>query len=143
MKELFKLLYRFRNFLLFLLLQGICFWLIINHNTYQRITVLTSANSFIGGILNIQNWVTTRWNLKEENNRLLLENARLHTLLSNQIRQKNIDNSLTFSEVDSTKNKELKNILDALYELELNLKNEQVLFLLERFFIKFFNREFF
>ncbi|WP_291722370.1 rod shape-determining protein MreC [Bernardetia sp.] len=98
MKELINFLYRFRNFLLFLLLEGICFWLIVNHNTYQRIVVLTSASSVVGTGLDMQNWVATRWNLKDENERLLEENAKLHSLLASQIRKNQIDDTVAFDE---------------------------------------------
>lgn len=99
MKELINFLYRFRNFLLFLLLEGVCFWLIVNNNTYQRIVVLTSANSVVGTSLDMQNWIATRWNLKDENEQLLEENAKLHSLLAAQIRQNQINDTLAFDKM--------------------------------------------
>ncbi|WP_338760884.1 rod shape-determining protein MreC [Bernardetia sp. ABR2-2B] len=82
--------------MLFLLLEAVCFWLIINHNTYQRIVVLTSASSVVGTSLNMQNWIATRWNLKDENERLLEENAKLHSLLATQIRKNQVEDTLAF-----------------------------------------------
>jgi len=105
LKELINFLYRFRNFLLFLLLEGVCFWLIINHNTYQRIVVLTSASSVVGTSLDMQNWITTRWNLKDENERLLEENAKLHSLLASQIRKNQVNDTLAFDKIDSSYSK--------------------------------------
>lgn len=96
MKELINFLYRFRNFLLFLLLEAICFWLIINHNTYQRIVFLTSASSVVGTSLDMQNWIATRWNLKDENERLLEENTKLHSLLASQIRKNQVNDTIAF-----------------------------------------------
>ncbi len=85
--------------MLFLLLEAVCFWLIINHNTYQRIVVLTSASSVVGTSLNMQNWIATRWNLKEENEQLLEENAKLHSLLASQIRKAQTEDTLAFDRV--------------------------------------------
>ncbi len=99
MKELINFLYRFRNFLLFLLLEAVCFWLIINHNTYQRIVVLTSASSVVGTSLDMQNWIATRWNLKDENERLLEENAKLHSLLASQLRKNQVEDTLAFDKI--------------------------------------------
>lgn len=99
MKELINFLYRFRNFLLFLLLEAVCFWLIVNHNTYQRIVVLTSASSVVGTSLDMQNWIANRWNLKDENERLLDENAKLHSLLASQIRKNQVSDTLAFDQL--------------------------------------------
>jgi rod shape-determining protein MreC len=99
MKELIKFLYRFRNFLLFLLLEAVCFWLLVNHNTYQRIVVLTSASSVVGTSLDMQNWIATRWNLKDENEKLLEENAKLHSLLASQIRKNQVADTLAFDKL--------------------------------------------
>ena len=85
--------------MLFLLLEAICFWLIVNHNTYQRIVVLTSANSVVGASLDMQNWIATRWNLKDENERLLEENAKLHSLLASQIRKNQVNDTLAFDKI--------------------------------------------
>ncbi len=85
--------------MLFLLLEAICFWLIVNHNTYQRIVVLTSANSVVGTSLDMQNWIATRWNLKDENERLLEENAKLHSLLASQIRKNQVNDTLAFDKL--------------------------------------------
>jgi len=111
LKELINFLYRFRNFLLFLLLEGVCFWLIINHNTYQRIVVLTSASSVVGTSLDMQNWITTRWNLKDENERLLEENAKLHSLLASQIRKNQVNDTLAFDKIDSSYSQKEKDSL--------------------------------
>lgn len=101
MKELINFLYRFRNFLLFLLLEAVCFWLIVNNNTYQRIVVLTSASSVVGTSLDMQNWIATRWNLKDENEQLLEENAKLHSLLASQIRKNQVSDTLAFDNLYS------------------------------------------
>ncbi|WP_157698921.1 rod shape-determining protein MreC [Bernardetia litoralis] len=85
--------------MLFLLLEAVCFWLIINHNTYQRIVVLTSASSVVGTSLDMQNWIATRWNLKDENEHLLEENAKLHSLLASQIRKNQVNDTLAFNKL--------------------------------------------
>ncbi len=85
--------------MLFLLLEAVCFWLIINNNTYQRIVILTSASSVVGTSLDMQNWIANRWNLKDENEHLLAENAKLHSLLASQIRKNQVNDTLAFDKL--------------------------------------------
>lgn len=62
---------------------------------------MTSASSIVGTTLDMQNWVATRWNLKDENEKLLEENAKLHSLLASQIRKNQIEDTLAFAKTSS------------------------------------------
>jgi rod shape-determining protein MreC len=51
--------------------------------------------------LDMQNWIATRWNLKDENEQLLEENAKLHSLLASQIRKNQVSDTLAFDNLYS------------------------------------------
>lgn len=80
MRNLYNFLYRIRVFLLFLVLEFIAFSWIQNSRSYQRTTMLNSANQVTGGLLektrSLQNFIQ----LSEQNKRLSDENARLRSL---------------------------------------------------------------
>lgn len=60
---------------------------------------MTSASSVVGTSLDMQNWIANRWNLKDENERLLEENAKLHSLLASQIRKNQVNDTLAFDKL--------------------------------------------
>lgn len=80
MRNLYNFLYRIRVFLLFLILEFIAFSWIQNSRSYQRSSMVHSANRLTGGLLektrSLQNFIQ----LSEHNQRLSDENARLRSL---------------------------------------------------------------
>lgn len=81
MYRLFQFLYRFRVFILFLALEAISFWLIVEQNTYQGAKYFNSSNAVTASVLNSSDDVKQYFNLVQDNEDLALENALLRKLL--------------------------------------------------------------
>lgn len=77
MRNLFVFIYRFRAFLLFVMLEVLCVFLIIRYNTYQGAAFFNSAAIYVGRILEYQNSITDYFDLATVNTSLAEENARL------------------------------------------------------------------
>lgn len=69
-------------FFIFLLLEVVCFSLIVRNNNFHRGSVLNSSNSLVGGIYDLNNGITEYFKLKTINDDLALENAALRSLLN-------------------------------------------------------------
>ena len=80
MRNLYNFLYRIRVFLLFLLLEFIAFSWIQSSRSYQRSSMIHSANELTGGLLERTRSVRNFIQLSEQNQRLSDENARLRSL---------------------------------------------------------------
>lgn len=68
------------NFFLFIFLEVICFALIFRNNSFQRSAFINSANTFSGSVLYLVADIREYLYLKEVNEQLVAENARLHSL---------------------------------------------------------------
>ncbi|PRY10591.1 rod shape-determining protein MreC [Pontibacter ummariensis] len=77
MRNLFAFIYRFRAFLVFLLLEVLCVYLIVRYNTYQGAAFFNSATKYVGQVLEFQSGVTDYFRLSSINNTLASENAAL------------------------------------------------------------------
>ncbi|GGG07686.1 rod shape-determining protein MreC [Pontibacter amylolyticus] len=81
MRNLFAFIYRFRAFLLFVLLEALCIFLIVRYNTYQGAAMFNSANTYVGRVLEFQSGVTDYFRLASVNSTLAQENAVLRQQL--------------------------------------------------------------
>ncbi|KXX68560.1 rod shape-determining protein MreC [Flammeovirga sp. SJP92] len=77
MSQLFAIIFKYRVFLVFILLELVAAALIVNNNTYQRSVILSSSNTVVGGIYNTTSNVEQYFHLTEVNEDLLNENALL------------------------------------------------------------------
>lgn len=84
MQQIFNFILKNSNRLLFLLLLVISFSLTIQSHSYHKSKVISSANFFTGGIYEKINSVDEYFGLREQNEELAKENARLKSLLFNQ-----------------------------------------------------------
>jgi rod shape-determining protein MreC len=84
MQQIFNFIIRNSNRLLFLLLLGISLALTIQSHSYHRSRIISSANFLSGGVYEKINRVNEYLNLRTENDELVLENARLKSLLFNK-----------------------------------------------------------
>ncbi len=80
MRNLYNFLYRIRVFLLFLVLEFIAFSWIQQSRSYQRSSIIHSANQLSGGLLEKTQSLKNFLQLSEQNERLSDENARLRSL---------------------------------------------------------------
>jgi rod shape-determining protein MreC len=84
MQQIFNFILRNSNRLLFLLLLGISLSLTIQSHSYHRSKMISSANFLSGGVYERINRVNEYLNLRTQNDELVLENARLKSLLFNK-----------------------------------------------------------
>lgn len=77
MQRLFDLIYRYRAFLVFLLLEILCYWLLVESNPYHSASYFHSANVISGNIYQTRNNLSEYFNLKKVNRQLAKENADL------------------------------------------------------------------
>ncbi len=84
MRALFDFCIKYQLLLVFVLLEGLCIWLIVNKNSYQRVVFLTSTNNAIGYLLERSAEVQAYFNLQDQNDLLLAENAKLRTKIANR-----------------------------------------------------------
>ncbi|OQB61707.1 MAG: Cell shape-determining protein MreC precursor [Bacteroidetes bacterium ADurb.Bin141] len=81
MRNLFLFLSRNYFFILFLLTEAVCFYLIAQNNTYHNAGMLNSANQVVASIYDGVSKVTDYLNLAENNKRLAEENAQLRAMI--------------------------------------------------------------
>lgn len=122
MQRLFQFLYKYRTFILLVLLEGICFWIIVRANRYQGAKYFTSSNRLIASIASASDQVGDYFGLVGQNELLAEENARLRQQILNLtdsafmtqflmdsshfgVKAKVIDNSLFFRNNYLTLNK--------------------------------------
>lgn len=82
MGKLLSFLYRFRAFLIFVIIELFCVWLIVQNNDYQRSAFAASSSSIVGSINETAKNVSGFFRLQSVNESLAAENARLRELLS-------------------------------------------------------------
>ena len=84
MQQIFNFILKNSNRLLFLLLLVTSLSLTIQSHSYHKSKIISSANFFTGGIYEKINSVDEYFGLKEQNDELARENARLKSILFNQ-----------------------------------------------------------
>lgn len=77
MQKLFEFFTRYQRFILFLALELISLWLLVNHNKYQRSWYYTFSTNMTSGINKTQSNISGYFNLKETNEDLANQNAAL------------------------------------------------------------------
>src|SRR6476660_2424911 len=81
MRNLIQFIYRFRAFLVFLILEAVSIYLLVQNNSYQNAAFYNSANTYVGKVLELQSQVTDYFHLARINKSLVQENAHLNELL--------------------------------------------------------------
>jgi rod shape-determining protein MreC len=79
MRNLIVLIWRNYFFFLFVLLEILCVYLVIQNNYYQRATAVNSANAVSAKILQTSSSIESYFYLKSENENLARENAELRS----------------------------------------------------------------
>lgn len=105
MQQIFNFILKNSNRLLFLLLLVISFSLTIQSHSYHKSKVISSANFFTGGIYEKINNVDEYFGLREQNEELAQENARLKSILFNQ------KDTTKLPQIDSVKGVKKTNII--------------------------------
>src|SRR5688500_2461516 len=82
MRNLFAFIFRYRGFLVFLILEIFCGYLIVQDNNYQGAAFYDSAYMYAGRVLEFQDEVSDYFRLLEVNRALVDENRRLQEALT-------------------------------------------------------------
>lgn len=83
MHSLLSFIFRYRASLLFIFLEMLSAYFIVNNNAYHQAAVINSSNRLVASVMSSTNSVTEYFTLSEVNKRLSEENARLHEILQN------------------------------------------------------------
>ncbi|ARK10041.1 rod shape-determining protein MreC [Fibrivirga algicola] len=82
MEQLFAFIAQSRNFILFVLLEVLCFYFIINTNNYWSASFFNTSNRYAAQMLAWSNTAHEYTNLRQVNSDLAAENLRLRTQLT-------------------------------------------------------------
>ncbi|QCK13368.1 rod shape-determining protein MreC [Mangrovivirga cuniculi] len=99
MQQLFLFLIRFRAFFVFAALEILCFFLIVNNNSYQSAVFFNSSSAVAGRVAEYTQNVNDYFTLKKVNEELARENALLKRQLikySDKIHSDSVENLLVF-----------------------------------------------
>jgi len=105
MQQIFNFIFKNSHRLLFLLLLGISLILTIQSHSFHRSKVISSANFLTGGVYEQINSVSEYLRLKDQNEELAIENARLKSLLFN------IKDTTSIPKIDSVRGVDKVNII--------------------------------
>lgn len=86
MRNLIQFFVRFHAFFIFLLLEAVCIYMVIRNHKYHETTALNASNAITGNIYGTYSNFTDYLYLKQVNDSLQAENARLLALLPNAYR---------------------------------------------------------
>jgi len=79
MRNLVIFIWRHYFFFLFLILEALCIYLIVQNNKFQRASFVNSSNKISATVLSTSENIQQYFYLKNENERLAKENAELHS----------------------------------------------------------------
>lgn len=82
MRRLFQFIYQYRAFFIFLLLEVVSGWLVVNHNDYISASYFNSSSAIAGNIYNNKQAIQDYFELAEVNKTLVEENELLRNRLA-------------------------------------------------------------
>ena len=95
MRRLFLLIYQYRAFFTFILLEVMASWLVIGNSTFNNAAFFNTSNRIVASIFGLRQGVYQYFDLARENDNLAKENAFLRDLISRQkIHIENVDSTL-------------------------------------------------
>lgn len=100
MQRLLNFIFQNQAFFIFLVLETLCVWMVIQNNSYQSASFFNSSNRLAASILSASQDVTDYLSLRKLNGQLAMENAMLRSALE-QRNDNQLENSLS-SNRDST-----------------------------------------
>lgn len=92
MLQLVDFIFRNRFFLVFVILEVACMWLVISNNNYWGATYFNTSNYYVAKTMAISTQASEYTKLGEINENLAIENARLHAIVT-QLGQKTPNNA--------------------------------------------------
>ncbi len=100
MRNIFLFIRRYFNFFLFLFLQVLCIYFIVNYSRYHHAAFANTANKLTGSVNKQYNKVEDYFHLKKVNDSLVLANERLYNMLKQNY---NLPDSSVRQSIDSLK----------------------------------------
>ncbi len=82
MYQLLKLIHSYRAFLIFLIIEVVCFWLLVRSNPFHSAAYFRTSSSLIGNIYQTRTNIAQYFNLPAVNEELASDNARLRQVLA-------------------------------------------------------------
>jgi rod shape-determining protein MreC len=98
MERLFNFVYEFRAFFTFLVLEILCFWMIVENNQFQSTKFYNSSNKISAGILGFSHGVREYLSLRTINEELAGDNARLRKKLERKTERLNTPANLLITD---------------------------------------------
>ena len=77
MNNILQFIYKYQHWIVFIVLEIVCFVLLFSYNSFQSSVYLSTANEVIARLLNGKNKVTSYFDLVEQNQALASQNAEL------------------------------------------------------------------
>ncbi|MBQ1973559.1 MAG: rod shape-determining protein MreC [Paraprevotella sp.] len=102
MRNLLEFLAKYNYWLVFVLLEVVCFTLLFRFNDYQGSVWFTSANTVVGKVLTWRSQMTAYWDLREINRELVTRNHELelqNSLLRQEIQKARLDSTRIYAEL--------------------------------------------
>jgi len=99
MQQLIYFFRKYKYFLFFLLLEFIAIFFTINNNNFHKSKFISSANEITGGLYEKTTQISNYFNLKSQNEELILENKNLKNLLEKYTSKE--DSTLRVSVIDT------------------------------------------
>jgi rod shape-determining protein MreC len=84
MERLFLFIYQYRAFFTFVVLELLCFWLVVENNQYQGAKFFNSSNSVVASMNNFSQSIRNYFLLSDENLKLAMENSQLREQVEQQ-----------------------------------------------------------
>jgi rod shape-determining protein MreC len=82
MRNFIQFLVKYHIFLFFLVLQDLCFWLILRNNTFHEASFVNSSNRVVGTLLSYKSNLSVYIELQRVNDELSAENEELRNMLT-------------------------------------------------------------
>ena len=115
MQRLLSLIFKYRIFIVFVILQVLCWWLIVSNNSYQGAAFFNSSNTVAASLLENKRGVTDYFELKQINQNLASENATLREMIADKNLQYNyllLQQALKETPLDTTFNFEVAKVIN-------------------------------
>jgi rod shape-determining protein MreC len=87
MERLFVFIYHYRAFFTFVVLELMCFWLVVENNQYQGAKFFNSSNNVVASLNNFSQSIRNYFLLSDENQKLATENSLLREQVEEQKQQ--------------------------------------------------------
>ena len=100
MYNLIRFLVRYHALFLFILLEIVCAFIIIQNNNYQKSSYLNSANVVTGSLFQLKHNATSYFRLRDVNDSLMHENALLRNQLMNAVKDDGIRRYTIYDSLD-------------------------------------------